>query len=40
MDINQVLPDVKPLVSAVNDAFIFASQLNNNTNLIAFQVQI
>ncbi len=40
MDTNQVLPEVGPLVSAANDASVFASQLNNDANLVASRVQM
>ncbi len=40
VDTNQVLPKVVPSASATPDGSIFASQLKDNTNLVASQVQM
>ncbi len=40
MDTNQVLPKVGPSASAAPDASVFASQLKDNANLVAFRVQM
>ncbi len=40
VDTNQVLLEVGPLASAANDTSVFASQLNNDANLVASRVQI
>ncbi len=34
VDTNQILLEVGPSISTANDTSIFASQLNNNTNLV------
>lgn len=37
---NWVLPKIKPLISATNDAFVIALHFEDNINLVASQVQI
>ena len=40
VDTNQVLLEVGPPASAIDDASISALQLKDDTNLVAFQVQM
>ncbi len=40
VDTNQVLPEVKPLTLTANDASVFASQLNDDANLVTSRVQM
>lgn len=40
VDINHVLPKVRPLALTANNAFHFISKLNNDTNFVTSQVQI
>ncbi len=40
VDTNQVLSEIGPSASAAPDAFVFASQLKDDTNLVASQMQI
>ncbi len=40
MNTNQVLPEVGPSALAAPDASVFASQLKDNANLVASQVQM
>ena len=40
VDINQVLPKVGSSASAIENAFVFTLQFQNDVNLVAFQVQM
>lgn len=40
VDTNQVLPEIRPSISAIKDVSVFALQLKDDANLIISEVQM